>query len=179
MFNGILLPFEMQPGEDVLVATRRHWMYFYPKLVAVALAGIVPIVALTWIVAATAGLDGMAGLIVLIVDAVWGLFWLIRGYFTWYRYQNDVWVVTDQRILDSLKRHWFHHQMASADLVDVEDMRVHKEGVLGTAFNFGDVRCQTAGELPNFILSGNPDPAKVLTVVDAARDTARRDVRRY
>jgi hypothetical protein len=53
-----------------------------------------------------------------------------------------------------------------------------KEGLFATAFNYGDVRCQTAGEVPNFILAGIPNPTSVLAVVDAARDAARRELSR-
>jgi hypothetical protein len=101
----------------------------------------------------------------------------VRGYFTWYRYHNDLWAVTNQRIVDSIRRHWFHHRMSSADLVDVEDINVVREGILPTMFNFGDVRCQTAGEVPNFILAGVPRPSEILATIDAARDAARRSLR--
>lgn len=170
------LPFELQAGETILVHCRRHWMYFWPKVAGMGLLAVAGLVVFTWVVAATAGLDGTAGLIVLAVDALWAAYWLVRGYFTWYRYQHDIWVVTNQRIVDSLRRHWFHHQMASADLVDVEDMAVHRQGLLPTAFNFGDLRCQTAGSRPNFILAGIPDPSRILGVVDASRDAARREL---
>jgi hypothetical protein len=172
------LPFQLQQSEQVQRLCRRHWMYLYPKLLAVALAGIVPIVVLTLVVEMTAGLDGTARLVVALVDLAWAILWLVRGYFTWYRYQNDIWVVTNQRIVDSVKRHWFHHRMASADLVDIEDIAVVREGLLPTLFNFGDLRCQTAGEVPNFVLSGIPEPAQVLATVDARRDAARRQLSR-
>lgn len=168
------LPFELQTSETILLFCRRHWLYFWSKIAIAALAGLIPIAAVTIIVAKLSGLDGLAGKAVLAFDVLWGAYWLIRGYFTWYRYNRDIWVVTDQRLLDSMKRHWFHHRMASADLVDVEDMAVVREGLLQTVFNFGDVRCQTAGEQANFILAGIPGPAKVLGVVDAARDAARK-----
>ena len=67
--------------------------------------------------------------------------------------------------------------MSSADLVDVEDMNVVREGILPTMFNFGDVRCQTAGEVPNFVLAGIPRPTEVLATIDAARDASRRALR--
>jgi hypothetical protein len=102
----------------------------------------------------------------------------VRAYFIWYRYQNDIWVITNQRVVDSTRFHWFKRRLASADLVDVEDMNVVREGVLPTLFNFGDVRCQTAGEVPNFVVAGIPEPDKVLTAVDAARDVARRALSR-
>ncbi len=41
--------------------------------------------------------------------------------------------------------------------------------------NYGELRCQTAGEQPNFILGGIPDPTGVLAILDRARDAARRD----
>lgn len=167
------LPFELQESETVLKFCRRHWMYFYPRLALQALAGILPIAILTVLAAFGPGLGGVLGIVVLVADLAWAAFWLVRVYFTWFRYNNDIWVVTNQRLIDSLRRNWFHHQMASADLVDVEDIAVHREGFLPTIFNFGDLRCQTAGTKPNFILSGIPDPAGILAVVDAARDRAR------
>jgi hypothetical protein len=172
------LPFDLQNGENVLLFTRRHWIYLWSRLALAFVYGAIPIAALTWLAAATSGLGSTFGRLVLILDLAWLLLWLVRGYFTWYRYQHDIWVVTNQRIVDSVKRHWFHHRMASADLVDIEDIAVVREGVLGTMFNFGDLRCQTAGEVPNFILAGIPGPSNVLGVVDAARDTARRELGR-
>jgi hypothetical protein len=170
------LPFELQASETILVLCRRHWVYLYPKLAVLALAGLVPAIVVTVIASAGPGLGSTVGRIVLLADVLWLAFWAVRFYFTLYRYNNDLWVVTNQRIIDSLRRHWFHHQMASADLIDVEDISVRKEGLLPTAFNYGDVRCQTAGEQPNFILANIPDPSGVLGTIDAARDAARREL---
>lgn len=176
--NDETSPVELQPGEHIILYRRRHWLHLEPLLAAMALAGVVPIVALGWIVGATTGLGGMGGLIVLAVSVVWALYWLVRGYFAWYRYRHDIWLVTNQRLVDSLKRHWFHHQVASADLIDVEDIAVVRHGLLQTMFNFGDVRCQTAGEQANFVLAGIPDPVGTLSTIDQARDSARREAGR-
>ncbi len=161
----------------MLLHARRHWLYLYGYLALVILAGIVGTIGVILLVLSTLGFDGMAGKGIAIALIVWAVFWGVRGYFHWYRYHNDIWTVTNQRLVDSIKRHWFHHEMSSADLVDVQDMRVVREGFLQTALNFGDVRCQTAGEEPNFVLDGIPDPKNVLAVVDAARDAARRALR--
>jgi hypothetical protein len=173
---GRKLPFTLQREESVLVFCRRHIVYLVTRMVGIGAAGLLPIAALLVLAAKTFGLDGTAGKIVLGLVALWAIYWAIRGYFAWFRYQNDIWVITNQRIVDSVRRHWFHHRMASADLVDVEDINVVKEGLFATAFNYGDVRCQTAGEVPNFILAGIPKPTDVLAVVDSARDAARRQL---
>jgi hypothetical protein len=173
----VKLPFELQSGESVVLLCRRHVVFLISKMAGVVLAALLPIAALLLIVyLVNDGLDGTAGKIAGAISIAWALFWLVRGYFTWYRYQNDIWVVSNQRIVDSTKRHWFHHRMASADLVNVEDMSVHRSGMLPTIFNFGDLRCQTAGAQGNFVLSGIPNPTKVLGIVDAHRDTARREL---
>ena len=171
------LPFALQEDESVLLFARRHWIFFYSQLALIVLAGVVATAGVIIVVASTFGFDGFVGKAVGVTLIVWALYWGVRAYFHWYRYQNDIWAVTNQRLVDSIKNNWFHHQMASADLVDVEDIRVVKSGVLNTLLNFGDVRCQTAGEVPNFVLDGIPDPAKTLAVVDAARDAARRSLR--
>ncbi|GIW13073.1 MAG: hypothetical protein KatS3mg062_0512 [Tepidiforma sp.] len=168
------LPFELQPGEAVLAFVRRHWLYFSLRMAGIVLAGVGGTAVAVAAVLLTFGFRGWPGLAAGVVIAAWVGYWAVRGYFTWYRYQHDIWVVTNQRLVDSLKRHWFHHEMASTDLVDVEDLRVERHGVLQTVFDFGDVQCQTAGVVQNFVLRGIPAPAKLLAVVDGARDAARR-----
>jgi hypothetical protein len=172
------LPFELQTGEQVLLFTRRHWISFIPKIVAIAVVGFGTPMLLTGLVRSTIGLGSTTWKVAFAVDGLWLAYWAVRGYFLWFRYQNDIWVVTNQRVIDSVKRNWVNHTMASADLVDIQDIAVQRSGLLPTAFNYGDVRCQTAGELENFVLAGIPAPAKVLELVDASRDAARRELLR-
>lgn len=168
------LPFALQAGEMVVAFVRRHWLYFWLRMAGILVAGVGGTVLALVAVGLTVGLSGWPGRAVGVVVTAWAVYWLVRGYFTWYRYQNDIWVVTNQRLVDSLKRHWFHHRMASTDLVDVEDLRVERHGLLETVFDFGDVQCQTAGELQNFVLAGVPQPSRLLAVVDSTRDATRR-----
>lgn len=173
----VKLPFTLQQNEQVLLLARRHWAFLTWKLIKEAVLALVPIAILLTIAALTFGLDGRGGQVVALICLAWFLVFAVRSYFLWYRYNNDLWVVTDQRIVDSSRRHWFHHAMASADLDDVEDIKVHKEGLFPTLFNFGDVRLQTAGEQPNFILSGVPRPNDALALIDRQRDAAKRRLR--
>jgi hypothetical protein len=88
-----------------------------------------------------------------------------------------MWVVTNQRIVDSSKSHWFDHKMASADLVGIEDITVNRSGIFPTVFGYGDLAVQTAGTQKNFVVSGIANPAKVMALVDERRDAARRELR--
>lgn len=168
------LPFGLQNGEQVLLYTRRHWVHLWSRLAIAAFFGIVPVAAITILTAKTAGLGSTGGKVILVLDALLILYWAVRAYFTWFNYTNDIWVVTNQRILDGLKPNWFKSSLASADLTDVEDIAVVRHGILATMFDYGEVRCQTAAERPNFILSAVPHPQEVLATIDVARDAARR-----
>lgn len=168
------LPFALQDGEEIMLLLRRHWFQLYPRLGLMVFAAFTPPAFVLVLVARTVGLDGVPGMIAWSASGLWVAYWMGRMYFTWYRYEHDLWVITNQRVVDSYKKHWFSHRMASADLVDVEDISASREGVLATWLNFGDLRLQTAGQEANFILSGIPQPSATLTVIDRARDAARR-----
>ncbi len=168
------LPFAFQPGEEMLLLARRHWLFVWPKLAAGGLAALLP-VGILWYALARFDLAHGSGKqwAAAMGALVWLAYWGARLYFFKYRYDNDIWLVTNQRLIDSVKRHWFHHQMSSTDLVDIEDITMRRAGFLGTVFNFGDIECQTAGAQRNFSVRGIPHPAEFLTFVDRQRDEAR------
>lgn len=167
------LPFALQPGEEVLTLYRRHWVHLLPHLpVLIVLALLLPSV-LVWLFVATTVIELGLAPWAAGVGVVWAIFWLVRAYLIFYRYRNDIWVLTNQRLVDSYKEHWFHHRMATADLVNIQDISVHREGLLQTLLNFGDVACETAGERQQFTLVGIPRPSESLAELDRARDAAR------
>lgn len=170
------VPFELQDDEKVIKVARRHWAFLTVHLVKDLLFALLPIIALAIIIQLASGFDGTVGRIAIAAMVVWAAFWLIRGYFDWYRYQNDQWVLTNQRIVDSQRNNWFHHRLSSADLVNVEDMSIQKAGIFPTVFNYGDLLAQTAGAREKFVLSGIPEPASVLALVDRYRDAAKREL---
>jgi hypothetical protein len=171
------LPFQLQQNEQVLLYAKRHWAYLTWQLIKIGAVALVPVIALLVLAGLTFGLGGNGGKIVWGLSLLWLLVGAIRGYLSWYQYEHDIWVVTDQRIIDSMKRNWFDHKMASADLDDVEDISIHKEGLWAAMFNFGHLQLQTAGARESFLLSGIPHPANVMALVDKQRDLAKRRLR--
>ena len=169
-----MTPVDLQPGEEVVHLSRRHWIVLYPWLTVDALAGGIPLIVALWL--ATKVDAGLGRWAIIGVSVAWALAMVVRGYFRWYRYHHDVWLVTNQRLIDSLRRNWFHHRVASADLVDIEDVSMERSGVLQTMLDFGDLRVQTAGEQENFVLGNIHHPGNVLTIIDRARDDARQSL---
>jgi hypothetical protein len=170
------LPVVLQNGEEVVLLVRRHWMFLYPRLIGTIVVALVPVGAVAGLINAFAPIDPLMQQVAILGSAAWVLGWAVAAYFTWYQYQHDIWILTNQRLIDSKRLHWFHHDLSSADLVNLQDISINKIGVLHTVFNYGDVRCETAGAGSDFTLSEIPDPASVLSTIDAARDAARREM---
>jgi hypothetical protein len=59
--------------------------------------------------------------------------------------------------------------MSTADLINIQNMTAHREGLLQTWLNFGDLQCETAGQQQHFTLPGIPRPSEALAEVDQAR----------
>ncbi len=167
------LPIDLQNNERVIRLVRRHPVFFITRLGIVGLGGWIPVLILLVVAAST---QNTVRVLALFAAGFWLLGWFIATYFTWYRYQNDIWIISNQRIVDSLKKNPFSHNFSSTDLINIEDMSVAKNGILPTMFDYGDLRCQTAGMQDNFVLSGIPKPSRILTIVDQARDASRREL---
>ena len=166
------LPFPLQEGERVIELCRRHWWHLWPKTVIWLLFALLPVIAAVWLLSALDVLDDL-GIFFWAVVAVWLLYWAVRLLLNWYRYHNDIWVITNQRIIDSTKRHPFDLRISTADLVNIQDMSVERSGILRTILDYGDILCQTAAEMQAFRLAGIPDPRAVQALVDKERDRER------
>ncbi|HLG11778.1 MAG TPA: hypothetical protein VI876_08470 [Dehalococcoidia bacterium] len=170
------LPFKLQDGERILELTRRHWIFLWPTIAVMAVVTVVPVI-LGFVLIDKAGIDGLGAKIVWLILALYFVYWAIRMFLNWYRYHNDIWVITNQRVIDSTKRHPFSLVLSTADLVNIQDMSVVRNGILRTLLDYGDIVCQTAAEQQEFRLSGIPDPRATQALVDRERDRERLRIR--
>ncbi|HUF52443.1 MAG TPA: PH domain-containing protein [Dehalococcoidia bacterium] len=169
------IPFPLQGGEMILQLVHRHWWYLWPRTILFLIVAIVPVIIVALLLDAIGILDDL-GIFFWIVAILWIGYWGVRGALNWYRYANDIWVVTNQRIIDSFKPHPFSHHLATADLVNVQDISVDKIGFIATILKFGDVVCQTASAGPgaeSFRIIGIPNPETVQLLIDRERDRER------
>ena len=169
------LPFPLQVGERVVRVCRRHWIHLWPMTIYLALWGLLPPIAIGLLLSWADAYEGIAATIFMVAASVWLLYWAARIFLNWYRYRHDLWVITNQRIVDSLKSNPFSHRISTADLVNVQDMTVERHGVLQTMLNYGDIVCETASGTGDFVLSGIPEPSEVQLLVDRERDRARQE----
>ena len=167
------LPVPIQPGERVLLLRRRHWVYLWPTILLNVVIALIPTLAFIWLLDAI----GLEGSVETIIIAIYLLFFLVRLVFIWYRYHHDYWVVTNQRVIDVMRKNPLNMQVSTADLVNIQDMTISRNGLLKTMLDYGDVICQTAGTYADFTIAGVKDPSAVQALVDRERDRERLRVR--
>ncbi|MDO8617127.1 MAG: hypothetical protein Q7T33_15565 [Dehalococcoidia bacterium] len=167
------LPFPLQDGERILALFRRHWWFLWPQSILLVLAAVGPVVLAAVLLDAIGVLDDL-GIYFWAVAALWLSYWAVRLLFNYYRYHHDIWVVTNQRLIDSIRRHPFDLRVATADLVNVQDISVVKSGLTPSLLNYGSVVCETAGAATNeFVIAGIPHPEAAQLLIDRERDRER------
>jgi hypothetical protein len=171
------LAFPLQSGERVLQISRRHWWFLWPNIILKTLIMLAPVILVYVLFDAVGAYDGVGAQLFWVLSVVWILWWGVRIFFAWYQYRHDVWVITNQRIVDVFKRHPFSLRVSSADLVNVQDISIERNGIIQTTLDFGDIVCQTSGARDVFRLAGLPDPRQTQALIDQERDRERLRVR--
>ncbi|HEY7270962.1 MAG TPA: hypothetical protein VH951_14150 [Dehalococcoidia bacterium] len=167
------LPFPLHASEQITKVCRRHWLYLWPSIAMMVVFAIALPLAVAWLLDKIGGLSGTSGKIYGILALLYILYWAYKIFSRWYSYHNDIWVITNQRLVDSRRTNPFNLTVSSADLVNVQDMTVERRGILQTTLDYGDVVCQTSADVQEFRISGVPDPRGVQALVDRERDRER------
>jgi hypothetical protein len=171
------LPFPLQDGERIIYICRKHWVFLWPNIILKLLAAILLPILLAWLLDAAGGFKGVLANIYWILAAIYIVYWAVRIFLAWYRYRHDIWVITNQRLIDSYKSNPFNLRISSADLVNLQDISVLRSGFLQTTLDYGDVVCQTASDTNKFVIGGIPVPREVQALLDRERDRERTRIR--
>jgi len=165
------LPVQLQEGETVARIIKRHPLSLVGRIVGIVIALIVGVFVWQWLRSFEGGLQVVADILM----GVGVLLGVVYGAAYWYRYANDLWIVTSQRLIDSTKTTPFSHDIKTANLTNIQDINIRKRGIFQTIFEFGDVICQTASASGHtFEFLGVAKPAEVLDLIDDQRALAQR-----
>ena len=145
-------------GEKVFLLVRRHWIIFF-GITSFIFALIIPIVVLVfyWFFAPET-FTGMLGNFVIVFAGVYTLAVLALLLYGFVNYYLDVYIVTNERIVDIRQQGFFHREIAELHLRQIQDVKAEVNGFLRTLFHFGDIYIQTAGERENFLFHDVPHP---------------------
>ena len=90
----------------------------------------------------------------------WMLFFII-----WIDYYFDVWIVTNERIVNIEQKGLFSRGVSELELENIQDITVEVKGIIPTFLNYGNLYVQTAAEKERFIFRNVPNPYAIKDLV--------------
>ncbi len=162
-----LLQLRTKEGDQVI--WRKHWVFlvrqsFLPLIAFLTATAIIGISVLS--------LTARYGIWLFLVSLV---LWVASLVWLWWRVEdwgNDLYIVTDQLIIDIEKKPLFFSEARRQATLDmIQNVSLRKEGLLPTLFNYGDVLIETAGIVGEFTFAGVGNPMQVQREIFRRVDT--------
>ncbi len=92
-------------------------------------------------------------------------------------YYLDLWIVTNDRIMNVEQHGLFGRTISELDLSNIQDVTSEIKGIIATVFNYGDVHIQTAAEEKRFVFEQIPNPHVVRqAILDMVEEDRKRQV---
>lgn len=146
--------------EKVEYTLRRHWLTFLPVLVTLLVMFAVPIVVL--FIFQNLFPDFLTGPITypltILFGSIYFLFALMFFYIQFIDYYLDMWIITNDRLIDIEQKGLFSRSITELELFRIQDVTSNTEGLWGTLLHYGDVSIATASNTSSIILHKVPRP---------------------
>lgn len=158
----------MKPEERVVLFLRRHWSIVVRLILFYLFLGLIPVVLGLLAVRYTTVLDDPTALIYtlfILAASIYELLILTLFFRAWIDYYLDVWVVTDERIVNIEQHGLFHRTVSEQRLSRVQDVTHEVQGLLPTFLRYGEVFVQTAGQAQRFVFEQVPHPDRVAKTI--------------
>ncbi len=149
--------------EKVMLIVRKHRVVLLPYVLHIVLMLLLPPILYIFIVpfVLPAFLEPpYSRLFILLSSIYYGFVWII-AFAIWVDYYLDLWIITDQRILDVEQVGFFNRVVSELDLRRIQDITSQVHGMLPTIFGFGNICIQTAAEKERFTMESVPHPVKL------------------
>ena len=151
-----------EAGEEIILLLRAHFITLLPVGIFIIFLLFLPVIVFGALGFFGIGIIGfLNALQVLLTLIFWYLVvfaFAIYKFIFWY---FNVYILTNERIIDFDFRGILHKQTAFAKLNQVQDVTPKMVGFFSTFFNFGDIYIQTAGERQEFDFAKVPRPDDV------------------
>jgi uncharacterized membrane protein YdbT with pleckstrin-like domain len=153
-----------QPGEKLVLFLRRHWIILVSRWFIFLGLALLPLAFYAYIYYFYAWIleDTFLYPLLLLLASAYYLFMMLFFFNSFIDYYLDVWIVTDQRIINIEQRGMFNREIAEHDLDKIQDVSGVQKGFFQTLFSYGDVHVQTAGEIQRFIFRQVDNPFDVV-----------------
>ncbi len=161
----------LNANENILGVYRRHWIIIAMQTLVIILMGICFFASLLMIKKFAGALFAfpfnrvVLWVAVVFCQALWLAFFIKFADF-WL----DVWVLTNERIIDIEQKGLFKRDIAEFKLDKIQDVSTDVTGIIPTLFRFGNLQIETAGFAKKFIWKTVPNPQNIKNQILRAHD---------
>ena len=100
------------------------------------------------------------------------IYLFVYGYFV--DFYLDMWVVTNDRIIDIEQKGLFSRTVSELDLYRIQDVTVDVKGIFATMFNYGNVTIKTSSDNTHIIFQNVSDPNDIRQALIALSEHDRK-----
>lgn len=158
----------MEPGEEVVLFLRRHWSIVARIVVFYVFLGLIPLVLGILAFQFTdlfADPSSFVYALAVLAASLFEFFLLTLFFRAWIDYYLDVWIVTNERIVNIEQRGLFNRTVSEQNLSRVQDVTHEVKGLLPTFLGYGYVYVQTAGQQERFVFEQVAHPDRVARTI--------------
>lgn len=153
-------------NEQVLRVIHRHWFNIFVHFLVILIFSFLLIASLLVLpVLFPEMFDAKNARFFLFVENTFFILLWIFSFLLWIDYSFDVWIITNERIVNIEQKGLFVRHISELNFSRVQDVTATVEGLLPTVLNYGDVLVQTAGEEKRFTFRQVADPYQVKDIV--------------
>lgn len=165
-----------QPGEQLELYLRRHWIYLVNHYALYLLMALIPVSLYSFGERILPDVleQPLAFAFLFLLGSVYYLYIALFFYSTFIDYYLDVWIVTNKRIIAIEQKGLFNRTTSETELERVQDVTAHQKGFFATFFTYGDITVQTAAERIQFVFKQVDNPFDVQARVQALAQSCKR-----
>ena len=161
---------DIEHDERKILEVRKHWYTIFNQLVVVLFFLFLPVIAVTVLSVTPINLivPGSEMILLIFLYIAWMFVCWTVFFFLWTEYFLDVWVITDQKMVDVDQVAMFSREISTLQLDKIQDVTVEVHGLMPTLLHFGNLHVQTAGDQREFVIKNIAQPQKVKDVISSA-----------
>jgi len=155
-----------QSDESIYLVVRQHWVILAKRLVIWVILVAALMIFKHYLPLLGPGiLKGPAAPLIDMLIQVYLLFLITSLFIIWVLYYLNMYIVTNERIVDVDQKGLFSHHVSELNMEKIEDVTSEVNGILGHIFDYGTVYIQTAGTRERFDFENVPNPGHITKII--------------
>jgi hypothetical protein len=160
--------------ESIVLLLRQHWFTNVSWITVAIMLILIPVIFFPFLLQSVIFPDFISPSFILVFILSWYLFTLSYILLNFLRWYFNVWIVTNERLIDIEFVNLLSKKFAETRISKIEDVTMHTGGFIRSVFEFGDVIAQTAGTISMFQISAIPHPEQVVKIINNLMDKLER-----